>query len=191
MGVYRGGKDTTASYRALDIRWLHHKGMLNSSFPNTITWTRAGEVTAGIRVFNRNGYVILEYSHTRNCGERKDYSYPIEINWTDCNYGGRRPWFICPASACGRRVAVLYGGSLFACRVCHNIVYESQHEAPHYRALRRFHKVIEKLGGEPSDGIPSKPKGMHWRTYNRLHHQAQCADSLSCPPWLLRHFVNQ
>ncbi len=34
-----------------------------------------------------------------------------------------------------------------------------------------------------------KPKGMHWRTYQRLRLKAAEAQSLSCPPWLLRRIL--
>src|SRR6478609_5352946 len=38
------------------------------------------------------------------------------IQWTRCNFGGRRPWFICQ---CGKRVAKLYDtSSIVACRHC-------------------------------------------------------------------------
>jgi Transposase DDE domain len=32
------------------------------------------------------------------------------LEWTPCNYGGARPWFLCPMDGCRRRVAVLYAG---------------------------------------------------------------------------------
>jgi hypothetical protein len=99
------------------------------------------------------------------------------------NYGGKRPWFLCPARGCGRRVAVLYGGGIFACRHCHRLAYQSQREQPHSRAMIRT-----TWGGSPSLGesFPAKPKGMHWRTYERLRLEAERAEARSWPPWLLR-----
>ena len=58
-----------------------------------------------------------------------------------------RVWFRCPARGCGRRVAVLYSGGIFACRLCYQLVYETQRELPHYRALRRAQAIRMKLGG--------------------------------------------
>jgi hypothetical protein len=72
---------------------------------------------------------------------------------------------------CGRRVTKLYGaGRLFACRHCYRLVYASQQEAAHQRGLLKSQKIRIRLGGSPSmlDEFPDKPKGMHWRTYDRL-----------------------
>lgn len=93
----------------------------------------------------------------------------IALDWTPCQFGGHRPWFVCPR--CGRRVGALFGwGSDIGCRQCFGLPYESQREVPHHRAIRRERKIRLRLGGGPSvcDPIPWKPKGMHWRTYERL-----------------------
>jgi hypothetical protein len=37
-------------------------------------------------------------------------------------------WFICPAVGCGRCVAILYGGGIFACRHCYRLAYASSRE---------------------------------------------------------------
>ena len=37
---------------------------------------------------------------------------------TPCNLGNWRAWFICSVVGHGRRVAILYGGGIFACRHC-------------------------------------------------------------------------
>ncbi|PLS86916.1 MAG: hypothetical protein CYG60_04715 [Actinobacteria bacterium] len=51
----------------------------------------------------------------------------IPLSWTRCNFGGQRPWFSCPGSGCGRRVAILYGPTLpLLCRVCRGLAYASQ-----------------------------------------------------------------
>jgi len=96
--------------------------------------------------------------------------YPVCLDWTPCRYGGERVWFLCPARGCGRRVAILYGGSVFACRDCHALAYPSQREAHYDRKASRADKIREKLGWpigilNPTGG---KPKGMHWKTYRRL-----------------------
>jgi hypothetical protein len=72
---------------------------------------------------------------------------------------------------CGRRVTKLYGaGRLFACRHCHRLGYASQLEVPHERGLGRAQKIRRRLGSgidDPFREFPAKPKGMHWRTYER------------------------
>jgi len=109
--------------------------------------------------------------------------YPVYLDWTDCNLAGRRPWFRCPARGCGRRVAILYGGSIFACRHCHQLAYASQREAGYDRAARKADRIRDKLGWEPGilNGEGGKPKGMHWRTFERLQteHDALVGESLA------------
>ena len=109
--------------------------------------------------------------------------YPVYLDWSDCHLGGRRAWFRCPACGCGRRVAVLYGGSIFACRHCHRLAYDSQRERWDDRLTRRADKIRQRLGWEPGilNGHGDKPKGMHRRTYERLvaQHDAYVEASLS------------
>ena len=117
----------------------------------------------------------------------------IQSFWTarPCNYGGERVWFLCPARGCSRRVAVVYGGSIFACRHCYQLAYDSQREAPYSRALSRAQAIRMKLGGSPNmaEDFPDKPKGMHWRTYDLLCREAEDAQNRSCPPWLIRQIL--
>ncbi|MDP9479959.1 MAG: hypothetical protein M3R38_30570 [Actinomycetota bacterium] len=85
--------------------------------------------------------------------------------WTPCNFGGERPWFVCPGEGCARRVAILYGpgpGQLL-CRQCCDLAYESQREGQIDRAKRRAEKVRLRL---PPFG--TRPKGMHHATFLKL-----------------------
>jgi hypothetical protein len=67
-------------------------------------------------------------------------------------------------------VAILYGGRYFRCRHCYDLVYESQRENRMTRLLSKAQKIRARLGGSASmlEPFPEKPKGMHWRTYERL-----------------------
>jgi hypothetical protein len=67
-------------------------------------------------------------------------------------------------------VAILYGGTIFACRHCYHLVYESQREAEDDRARRLAEKIRRRLGWPAGIANPDggKPKGMHWRTFERL-----------------------
>ena len=80
---------------------------------------RNGETVASIQMRAEQDRVILIYRHRSGDGEWKDEHYAVRIARTPCNLGGWRAWFICPAVGCGRRVAILYGGSIFACRHCY------------------------------------------------------------------------
>jgi len=99
--------------------------------------------------------------------------YAVALDWTPCGFGGKRAWWRCPVVGCGRRVAVLHGGRVFACRQCNHLAYASQREADDDRATRRADKLRNRLGWVPGilHGDGDKPKGMHWRTYWRLYGQ--------------------
>ncbi len=46
--------------------------------------------------------------------------------------------------------------------------------------LRRARKIYTRLSGDPNYlDMPDKPKGMHWRTYERLSAEAEAAKALS------------
>ena len=110
--------------------------------------------------------------------------YAVRLDWTPCGFGGRRVWWRCPALGCGRRVAVLHGGRVFACRKCTRLAYRSQREADDDRAIRRASTIRRRLAWPAGilHDIGGKPKGMHWRTYWRLfaqHNDAQ-SSALAC-----------
>ena len=178
-----GAKDTTSDYRSIDVRRWQRDGLLTPNNSFSWQWSREGEVFASIRVRTEPGRVILTYRHRSGGEEWKDESYPVRLDWTACNLGGQRPWFLCPARGCGRRVAILYGGGIFACRHCYQLAYLSQREPADGRATRRADWIREKLGWEPGilNGNGWKPKGMHWSTFRRLtaQHDAYVARSLA------------
>jgi hypothetical protein len=163
----RGGRDVTADYRRLDVRELHRAGVLVPGWRGGWCWYRRGEKRAEINIEVHELAMVLRYSATSS-GERKSYDCAVELSWTGCNFGGARPWFVCPA--CGRRVAVLYGGATFACRHCYRLAYESQRETAGDRAIRRADAIRHRLGWQAGILNPDgwKPKGMHWRTFWRL-----------------------
>ena len=111
--------------------------------------------------------------HRAGDGDWKDQRYPVLIERTPCTLGGARPWFICPAVGCGRRVAILYGGTIFACRHCHRLAYTSTRDDPGGRAIRRADRLRARLGWEPGIINPEgeKPKWMRWHTFDRLVEQ--------------------
>ena len=163
------GKDTTEGMLALDVRRLQRDGRLT---PGSFgwSWTRNGETRATINLSVQFDSVILDYRQRQHGGEWEEMKYPVYLTWTACNYGGQRAWWLCPIRGCGRRVAVLYGGSVFACRHCHRLVYQSQREAPDGRGRLRAGKLRERLRWVPGIANPNggKPKGMRWHTFHRL-----------------------
>jgi len=165
-----GVNDTTDDYRSIDVRRWRRDGLLDAHQSFGWQWSRHGEVVASIRVRTEPDRVILTYRHRSGGEDWQDESYPVYLDWTPCHLGGQRPWFLCPARGCGRRVAILYGGAIFACRHCYRLAYLSQRETDDDRAARRADRIRERLGWEPGilNGNGLKPKGMHWRTFERL-----------------------
>ena len=178
-----GAKEATNDYRHIDVRRWQKKGLLNLAQSFSWQWSRDGEVVGSIQVRSEVDHVILDYRYRSSGEEWKNERYPVQLDWTRCNLGGKRPWFRCPARRCGRRVAILYGGRIFACRHCYELAYPSQRESDYDRAARRADKIREKLGWEHGilNGEGLKPKGMHWRTFERLRwaHNSYVEQSLA------------
>lgn len=157
----------------MDIRnWYRQKLIVpNQSF--ITKWSHNNETISSVRVDTEKQRIKLTYRHRNSNNEWADFSYFIYLSWTSCHYGKKRPWFLCPANNCGKRVAVLYGGKIFACRYCYQLTYACQQESFPYRMSRRAEKIRVKLGWGPGflEGDDLRPKGMHHRTYKRLSAQ--------------------
>ena len=188
-------KTTTDECHSVDVRYLHGEDLLKAGHSFSLRWSRAGRETGSIRctvIGNEKAEkVILTYRHRSGpSGEWKEVREPVPLSWTACNFGGERPWFVCPGAGCGRRVAVLYGpGRYFLCRHCYDLRYESQREDKMHRALRRAQNIREGLGGSANmmKPFPEKPKGMHWKTYERLwweHHETEMKQLAGMREWL-------
>ncbi len=193
---YRFNTKTTAEEcQSIDVRYLHRNGLLKPGHWFSFRWSRAGGKTGSIQGAvsgdGRAEQVTLLYRHRRGLGsEWEDVREPVELAWTACNFGGERPWFICPGADCSRRVAILYGpGRYFLCRHCYDLSYQSQRDNKMYRALHRAQDIRRRLGGSANmmEPFPEKPKGMHWRTYERLwweHHEAEMEQLAGMREWL-------
>lgn len=164
----------------IDIRYLARHGYLDAPagkiYARSLSWSSRGKPSGWIMVHVTGAddgmpwdielvYQVRTYDHEPWTPVRET----IDLDYTDCHYGGQRPWFVCPG--CGTRKAVLRSvGGRFRCNACHGIAYSSTRESAHDRALRRAHEVRRKLGEGPGPvwHRPPKPKGMHWKTYWRL-----------------------
>lgn len=97
------------------------------------------------------------------------------VTWTPCTFGGRRPWLVCPH--CGRRCLNLYGAAGETwCRLCLLMGYWSRLRADWVeRRRRKAERIRVRLGGSPaaSKRLPRRPRGMHWRTYDRLRNEVR------------------
>ena len=172
----QGGGRCTDDMHGLDVRKLHRRRLLWPGNSLTWQWTCNEQKIAEIGLRVEADRVVLAYrnqSARSNGGEWETMNYAVALAWTPCGFGGKRVWWRCPAVGCGRRVAVLYGGRVFACRACNRVAYRSQRETAEDRATRRANKLRNKLDWMPGilNGDGGKPKGMHWRTYSRLYGQ--------------------
>ncbi len=166
-------RQTTDPLLWLDVRLLARRGALTPGAWSTTSWTCRGEPSGDISQRAETDALILDY---RTKG-------PVDADWqpvreripltrTPCHYGGSRPWFVCPG--CGWRRAVLFSvGGRFRCRSCHDLAYSSTRDDRLEQFNRRGEKVTATLGAKREWVLnwyypPAKPKGMHWKTYDRL-----------------------
>jgi len=165
-----GAKSTTDGYSALDVRRLAREGVLTPGYTGGWQWTRDGKTIAWIRMRAEQDCLVLQYRHRCGDEEWKDEHYPVRLVRTPCHLGGSRVWFLCPAVGCARRVAILYGGAIFACRRCYQLAYASTREGAGDRAAKRAERIRTRLGWEPRilNGEGPRPKWMRQCTFQRL-----------------------
>ena len=123
-----GGRDTCELYKSIDVRRWRREGRLLAGRQFSWSWTSGGEPSGTINVRTEVDAVVLIYRVRSFLAEWKSTEQRVSITWTNCHFGGRRPWFTCSAHTngryCGRRVAVLYlAGDSFACRDCCGLAY--------------------------------------------------------------------
>lgn len=167
------------SYRAIDVNRLHREGWLRPGRQGVLTWTCDGREIARVALSAQRGGLRLSFRVPTSGGGWQDIEQNIAIEHLPCQLGGSRPFFIChgkmDGTRCGRRITKLYGaGRYYLCRHCYRLTYTCQREQIWDRKARRADKVRKRLGG--STGIyttfPAKPRGMWWRTYERLYTKA-------------------
>jgi hypothetical protein len=159
-GAGRPGWHIKAEHcRRIDVRRWHREALLRPGVRSSWVWTdsETGERLASI------GFSVTEHQvelfYNMNDTPMRQY---VPLERTPCNFGGDRPWFLCPR--CARRVAVLHVRNTgFACRQCHRLVYASQSDDECGRAWRRQAKLEARLGPNWA-----RPKGMHQQTHERL-----------------------
>jgi hypothetical protein len=160
---YPDAKDTVDSCNSIDIYYLKRNRVLAPGHSMTLTWSKNGRKRASISGKVTEEGLTLFYRMNGEC-----IRYLVPIVHTSCHYGGTRPWLKCPK--CDRRVSKIHLiGTMFLCRHCYNLAYESQRTSNVIRSLRKAKVIRQRLGGSMSifEPIPSKPKGMHRETYWR------------------------
>ena len=167
MGGYNSGgwnatgRPTTGEVPRIDVNRLNKAGALREGFTGAWRWN-LDEGLSKVHIRIHSNRVMFS-----SIGSNDPHAEGVALSWEPCRFGGQRPFFICPD--CGERSLHLYRLGHFACRGCHDLSYQSQRERESDRAQRRANKIRKRLGGELGwHKVPSKPKGMHRRTYLRL-----------------------
>ncbi len=160
--------DKCHEYHSIDLAWLRRKGLLIVGRTSTLTWSRAGQETGSISVECLLEGVRLVYKHRNRSDDWQDVREFVPFVESRTAFGGRRQWFQC--LSCRNKCRILYGGTYFRCRRCHRLKYETQYEPAFGRAATRALKIRDRLGakGGLDEPFPVKPKGMHWKTYQRF-----------------------
>jgi hypothetical protein len=127
---------------------------------------------------SKAGKGIIKLSY-RNPIDSNDMEYNIALETIPANFGGHRVWFICPAT--GARAAKLYlnpHDGIFVSQKCLKdlrVLYYSQLYGDYDRALAMRQKYQRKA----TCSTNTKPKGMHFTTYQKLvrkyqHYSKKC-----------------
>ena len=164
-GRHWDSKATTSDFHQLDVRAWERKVLLVRFGSFASGWWHVDVVPSSFELRDaKPEWLVFSRS------DRGNEKYPVQLEWTACNYGGSRVWFRCPTKGCGRRVAILYGKGDIACRHCRQLAYDSQRDSGWHRSVRRAQTARMKLGGSAilAEPLPQRPKGMHMRTYRRL-----------------------
>ena len=139
------------------------------------------------------GSICLLFEENREVAHlESETGRPIEIplTRTSCNYGGSRLWFLCPD--CGKRRRVLFRAQDgYSCGECRGLVYQTQQEGRRRRMLRKAERISSRIGCDAGFSPQKKPKGMHWRTFERLREAAidayrESLPSFRVPAWMRR-----
>ena len=177
----------------LSIHSLKKEKLLGSGAKDTtLYWNNsAGETTASIGItivisafelpsdFAQESYIELHYTQSRPFDQKQEWCYRVRLITTPCRFGGKRYWFSCPGTDCGKRVGKLYlppGASYFLCRHCHDLTYEAcrKHRSCWYTSTEQvtmqMKKIRERLDGSQNAlGLfPPKPRRMRTQTYIHL-----------------------
>lgn len=153
--------------KRFEIKPLMEVGVLRKKDTNFkgCGWRSGGKLTGSICYqidYDKDDnpeFIRFSYEIKKNGTEEKQrFDYYVRLVATDCNFGGKRWWFICPliknGVACGRRCSILYlpgNYKYFGCRNCYELTYESRqrHREDFYehfeKPLSRIKKIEKEL----------------------------------------------
>lgn len=124
----------------------------------------------------------------RPCGDKKIavslYDEPIGsvlARVKSFPFGGARWWLLCYTCRECRDQLFMVDDRFWRCRVCLGLKYVSQRLDPVNRLQHRGARIMRRIGGDgtwvPGETATSKPKGMHWRTFQRYQDELAATDA--------------
>lgn len=150
---------------ALHVADLNKNHLLAEGTKFQWRWLKKHVPLFAVSIWTCNNSMIIEGNSIK--------PVKVHLTYTTCNYGGRRPWFICPA--CGIRVGKLYFlKELFRCRHCHRLTYLSCQSSRNrvmqtlLSSRRIKQKLLHKGLLNSNYRLIARPKGMHFSTYHKL-----------------------
>lgn len=182
------GKDTVDNSLFLDVKELKGDLIVGKSLSFAWRYRRGRFGKWEYREFKidvKEDNLVFSYFDQ---GEK--YNDSVGLSWTNCNYGGKRPWFVCPGCFT-RKKKLFLKNAYFRCRECHGLTYIScQISGDKLKeTTRKMYKLIEKV--EVIDfkvyelkHFLIKPKGMHQETFERLQDELEWLSIQRMQAWL-------
>lgn len=163
----QSGRLTVGECLQLDVAKLKAQGLFNKPAVWLWRWNTGGTVQVDTR---NQELVLLKYSTAQD--EPREYAIRLEA--ISQHLGGKRDWFICPSVRCNRRCKTLYlRRGYFLCRKCQRLGYVTEQATKSDYPYHQINKIRARLSWTPGylNGHEAKPKGMHWKTFQRLVEQ--------------------
>lgn len=123
----------------IDVARLTSSGFFKT--PSAYTWT----AHAGSQLFfltrARESHISIEQAGSSRQAQC------VRLDWTPCAFGGVRPWFRCPRTACGKRVRILRllaESTDWCCGGCSGKTYpcRQKHRNRYFETLTRPARVL-------------------------------------------------
>lgn len=172
------GKREADGLLSIHAKNLRKKNFFKNSQHGIMSWTnswtgKSNSIGLQTEMSSDDNYLRIYYTQTPEDGDKQDFDYKVPIISTNCRYGGKRYWFLCPLSVngvhCGRRIGVLYkSGVYFGCRKCHRLTYTSQNQSGKYKGFVS-EPDLEKAYGEIKRWHYRDSPTRQYRKYLRLN----------------------
>ncbi|QQR80752.1 MAG: hypothetical protein IPJ69_00870 [Deltaproteobacteria bacterium] len=134
------------------LRFFKEGYFSNPQSEGTLEWSFNGERVLGIsysRILTTGNLDVIRV----NFGGDPQVLYDIPAVPTKCNFGGVRPWFLCPypkdGKPCYKRVRYLYlpysNSKIFCCRQCADLTHVSSQrsKSPASRGLLSMNRLLD------------------------------------------------